>query len=505
MTYQFQKRDWPLQIEPREVQLEALAAGLGQPGFGYFLRMRLGKTLLAFAEFSILKEQGKVDWMFVICPNSIKEQWKEQIELVDELMPVSIHESYYKKRTGHFFEHNKHGGVFIINYESMKAFMEDFSFDMDPIIDSTRVYLVADESTKIKEPTAKMTKACLQLARQCAYKRVLTGKPTANSNADLWAQMSFIGATQLSFYQFQSYYVMRGGYLGKQVLSNINTADLQRRMKPYCYIAPDKYLKGFKKIYEPMRKINLTKDLQKLYKQMEDDLIFNLSNDVKITAPIALTQYLRLQQISSGIAGDVDGTQHNLIDPFDNPRIKVVREILDNEIDHKVIMPCRFRLSISNLEKVLIKDGHKVSILVGNLSPKEIEYQKELFNSGENNILLAQLQILSFGHTLCGPDNNPCDSMIFYENDFSLLNRMQSESRPEKMERDTPISYYDMFASKMDRYLISTLIKKEDASMALMGYVREHGLRPELSKPKKEDDYAASIDNESQEIGNTPF
>ena len=479
---------WPLEVEPRDVQLEALAAGKDKPGFAYFMRQRLGKTWTAFAEYTNLRNEGKVDWMVVICPNSIKVQWKEAIEEVDSFIPIRIYEANQKAKTVRWFTRNQKGGVFIINYESMKAFMDNFVNDDNKYFIPERTYVCADESTKIKDPSAKTTKACHDLAYLCAFKRVLTGKPRANSNADLWGQLKFIDATEYNFYQYKHRYVLMGGYLGRQYLEDINTEDLKRKMAPYCYIAPDKYLKGFAKVYEPMRRIRLPKELQEMYKKMEDDLIFELNSDTKISAPIALTRYLRLQQISSGVAGDIDGNQHNLIDPNHNPRIRVVREILDNEVDHKVIIPCRFRLSIDNLARVLTNDGHKVTKLVGNMTQEQIQENKKRFNEGDSNVMLAQLQVLSFGHTLPGPEDNPCDSMIYYENDFSLLNRMQSESRPEKFGRDTPISYYDLYASKMDRYLISALIKKEDASMALMGYSREHGLRPELAKEKQDAD-----------------
>ena len=72
-------------------------------------------------------------------------------------------------------------------------------------INTIRTYLVADESTKIKDPTKKSSKACLELASICSYKRVLTGKPTANSNADVWSQLKFISATERNYYQHKYY------------------------------------------------------------------------------------------------------------------------------------------------------------------------------------------------------------------------------------------------------------------------------------------------------------
>lgn len=471
---------WPFPDKPaREVQMRALAKGYGKYGFAYFMRQRLGKTLTAYAEYTLLREKGLVDWFILICKNDLKDQLRDAILEVDEYTPICTYESQNKARSDWYFEHNKKGGVFIINYESIKAFMDDQGWTkFNPL----RTYLVADESTKIKEPTAKMTKAAHELSSLCAYTRILTGKPTGNSNTDMWSQLKFIKATQRNFTQHKYYFSIVGGFQGRQSVGNINTEFLQREMEPHCYIAEDKYIKGFEKIYEPMRAVNLTGEQLASYKRMQDDLIMELSDGTEITAPIALVKYLRLQQISSGIAGDPDGVQHNIVDPALNPRIRVVKELIETEIDHKVIIPCRFTLSVDNLYKELTKDGYKCARMYGKaLMAKhelDIEDQKRKFNEQDYDVMIAQIGVLAYGHTLCATDEYPCDSMIFYENNFSLLDRSQCESRPEKYERQKPISYYDLFSSKMDKYILQALIRKEDASMALMGYAREYGIRP---------------------------
>jgi hypothetical protein len=271
-----------------------------------------------------------------------------------------------------------------------------------------------------------------------------------------------------------------GGFQGRQIVRSINTELLQSEIGPVSYIAEDKFVVGFEKVYEPMRFVPLGGRLLELYQTMQTELTFSLSTDTDITAPIILTKYLRLQQISSGIAGDENGVQHNLVPPGENPRIKIVKEILEGEIgEGKVIIVCRFRLSIDNLMQELHKAGYKVDALIGGMRPDDIDQVKRDFNEGNTQILIAQVQVLSFGHTLCAGDSNPCDSMIFYENDFSLINRAQAESRPEKMGRNKPISYYDLYASKMDKYILQSLIKKEEASLALLNYARSYGMRPD--------------------------
>lgn len=469
---------WPLEgIEPREVQLAALRAGYGKPGFAYFLRQRLGKTWLAYAEYKLLKEAGLVDWMVIICPNSIKKQWYDAIEEVDIYEPVCIYSSQKKDQSNYFFEKNKIGGVFIINYESVRSFYDDMGWAK---VNPLRTILVADESTKLADPDAKMTKACLEFAALCQYTRVLTGKPSKGSNADLWTQLKFIGATNRNFTQHKHFFTVVGGFQGRQSVMNVNTELLKQEMDPFSFVAGDKYVDGFKKVYEPPRKITMLGDQLRMYQAMEKELIVEITSDQKMTAPIVLVKYLRLQQISSGIGSakndeENEVTHFNLVEPHKNPRIKAVKEILDNETGAKTIIVCRFKLSIKNLKEELEKDGHKVAVMYGGMGAK-LDEQKKLFHEGSHDILLAQLQVLNFGHTLCGPDAFPCEDVIFYENNFSLIDRAQCESRPEKMGRTRPISYWDFYASQMDREMIRALIKKEDASIALMGYARDRGI-----------------------------
>lgn len=480
---------WPLEaIEPRQVQLDALRAGYGKYGFAYYMRQRLGKTFTAYAEYKLLKESGLVDWMVVICPNTIKQAWADEIERVDEYEPIRIYNSQSKQKVDKWLTKNNYGGVLIINYESLHAFIRE---DQHRKINPLRTYLVADESIKLADPDAKMTKAALGLAAMCLYTRVMTGKPSKGFNTDLWAQLKFINATERNFYQHKMVFTKGGSYLGAPS-ENANTEQLKAEMSPHCFIASDKYIDGFKKYYAPLRRITMVGEQKRMYDQMEKDLIaeiYGLSDEkVAMSAPIMLTKYLRLQQIASGlgvvnISEDVlvPVNEHiNIVPPENNPRIKEVKHLLSSEIDNKVIIVCRFRKSIENLRQELEKDGHKCSIMIGGMGP-ELDAQKRLFHEGDHDVCIAQLQVLAYGHTLHGPDAKPCTDMIFYENNFSLDNRAQAESRPEKYKENeiqSPITYWDLYSSDMDKKILQALIRKESASMALMGYARSRGVLP---------------------------
>ena len=51
--------------------------------------------------------------------------------------------------------------------------------------------MAVDESTTIKTPTAKRTKAILNLGKLAKYRRILTGSPVTKSPLDLYTQCGF--------------------------------------------------------------------------------------------------------------------------------------------------------------------------------------------------------------------------------------------------------------------------------------------------------------------------
>ena len=52
--------------------------------------------------------------------------------------------------------------------------------------------MAIDESTTIKNPTAKRTKAIVALGKEAYYKRILTGSPVTKSPLDLFSQCNFL-------------------------------------------------------------------------------------------------------------------------------------------------------------------------------------------------------------------------------------------------------------------------------------------------------------------------
>jgi SNF2 family DNA or RNA helicase len=69
--------------------------------------------------------------------------------------------------------------------------------------------MIVDESTTIKNRSAKRTKNIIELGRLAAYRRILTGSPVTKSPMDLFSQCMFLSPNALGF---KSYYAFQGRY-----------------------------------------------------------------------------------------------------------------------------------------------------------------------------------------------------------------------------------------------------------------------------------------------------
>jgi hypothetical protein len=434
----------------------------------------MGKTGTVLADFELLRRQGLADTLIVVCPNSLKYAWQDAI--CDEWnVPAFsyVYEASKRKQVPDCFRRKEGTAlILIINYDSLAAAVDYGYFNL---FDPRRAMIAFDQSTEIKNHGAQRTKAALKLARSFAYKRVLAGKPTSNGNHELWAQLKVIDATAMGFYGFRNTFCVLGGYMGKQVVGEQNTAYLRDTMAPHCFIAGDKYLAEFEpKIYAPIRHVGMTPNQTKAYKQMEKDFLIAMDSG-DITAAIALTKYLRLQQISSGFATSETGMETVIVEPHFNPRLKEVYNIIKEEVENKVIVFYKFQQSYDWLEDTLAE--FNPATIKGGMRGEAVEAQKRLFNTDPNcKVLIAQIEVAKMGHTLPGTDEMPCDTIIFYENNYSLITRSECEARPEKMGRKIPIEVIDLVSSAMDKEMVKALQKKENAAMALMGYSRKHGV-----------------------------
>ena len=476
--------------QPYEHQRIALERSYDKINYAYFMEMGCGKSKVLIDNMAWLYENKKIDTAIVVAPKGVYRNWQTS-EIPAHLHDDIEREVYVwnpnpnKTQKEHLVSGIKERGklrILLVNVEGfattkLKAFVEKF------VRDSTFL-LAVDESTTIKNPKAKRTKALVALGKAASYRRILTGSPVTKSPMDLYAQCGFMDKALLgfeSFYSFQGRYAITrtqrmGGHSFQQIVGYRNLDELSTKLEKFSYrVTKDEALDLPDKIYT-VRHVSLTDDQIKHYISLKNAAIALLEDGDLVSAPAVMTQLLRLQQVLCGHLMTDDG---DLVE-FKTRRIDALLETIE-EMSGGVIIWSRFRYDIRNIEAALKKAYGEESTVnyYGDTSDSDRELAIKRFQDRDARFFVGNPQTAGKGLTL-----NAASNVIYYANDFNLESRVQSEDRCHRIGQKNTVTYVD-FVSKgtVDEHIVKTLRAKIDLSAKTLGEEARQWL--ELS-PRKE-------------------
>jgi len=450
---------WPFSLPPLPVQAAALAAARGQDGFGFFMDPGTGKTGLTMAEFTLLADEGQVDVMLVVCPNNLCMNWKHEAHKMGFKFPVAIYPEKCPDR-----------GMWVFNYEKLitKAFD-----DINRVLARKKFYMVCDESHRIKNFKAKSSKSAIYIQDKARIRRVMTGTPLANNVVDLWAQLRAIDRNHphRNPYTFRNRYGVMGGWMGKQIVGTQREDELKAIIDSCSFSAKKK---DWMKTLPPKAYYTLSYEMTgkqaKMYRDIYKERFLAL-DDSEISAQMVITALMKMQQITSGFMMDDTGNVVSVCDWAETPKIQVVSEQL-HEIPNKVILFAHYRETIDRLCAMLDKD-HKQwtrAVIRGGSKKADVESAKKEFNDNDFcRFLVAQTASAKEGLTLLGSKLMPCDTTIFVENTYSIIDRTQAEDRNHRHGQESAqVSYYDLVGSSIEESIISALQDKTNLIETIM-------------------------------------
>jgi hypothetical protein len=445
------------------VQIAALDFARDKPGVGWFLEQGLGKTLCALAEYSWYEKLSEADRMIVVCPNSFKTGWIDEIEKHGFAFAEHVFQSI-KKEQAEIFINNHHNKppVFIINYEAVRLPGVLKALVMWAELGQT--YLAIDESIQIKGKS-QQTKAVHRLAAACKYVRLLTGRPQTQGPHDLWGQLKAIGLfPDMNFYAFRNTFCVMGGWQLKQVVGVRNAEYLARTMAPAVFQAKKKdWLPELPRKDFTIRDYAMSAEQLRQYAQMEHQFLLEIKTGV-ITVEVAVAKYAKLAQIQTGFIYDEQGNTHELVTPEKNPRLLLLRQLLEEETEGKVCVVYRHRAMLDVLIKALAQ--YDPAWIKGQMNPDDVEEQKLRFNNyAPCRVILLQCDASKYGHTLLGGPgaDDLCRTMVFFENSYSADTRDQIEDRIHRRgQTGESVLYVDLSGSDLDRRIVKALQRKDE-------------------------------------------
>jgi superfamily II DNA/RNA helicase/ATP:corrinoid adenosyltransferase len=183
--------------------------------------MGLGKTVQAIGAAIFKKEFFGFDRTLVICPASLKDQWKREIERFSDEKATIIEGSPDKRR--HIYE-NELDYFLIANYETVLR-------DLPVLKDDPPDYIILDEAQRIKNYETLTANTVKQIPKKHAL--VITGTPIENRLIDLYSIMDFLDPKILSpLWEFSYQHCYFDLVKRNKINGYYNLQGLKERLKP---------------------------------------------------------------------------------------------------------------------------------------------------------------------------------------------------------------------------------------------------------------------------------
>jgi superfamily II DNA or RNA helicase len=165
-------------------QAKTAAVAVERSGLGIFDSPGLGKTATAVATaFELMVNRHQANRTVVVVPGAVRTQWAQEITRFTGHTDVVVVKGDLKTRKAAYAQGADSRWV-VVNYD---VIARDIKLLL-PLV--TGSVLIADECHRLKNPTAKRTKAARQLASKASRRLALTGTPVENEPGEWFSVLS---------------------------------------------------------------------------------------------------------------------------------------------------------------------------------------------------------------------------------------------------------------------------------------------------------------------------
>lgn len=401
-----------------DYQEKALALTSDKDNSAFYYDMGLGKTFIGSERLRLYGERVNI----VVCQKSKIKDWCEHFK--EHYTDYAVFDLTNKKDMQAFMIYPIYKCIGIINYEL--AYRRE---ELRQLKDFT---MMLDESSMIKNETAKRTKFILSL--KPSHTILLSGTPTDGKYEFLYSQLRLLGwkITKTAYYnryiktELRSY----GGPMFRVVTGYKNVSELKAKLKEYGAV----FAKAEEVIKLPEKKfIKEYSTVSSDYKKFMKDRVIKI-DDKELTGDSTLSKRLYARMLCSAYSKD-----------------KIARLIdLVNSTSDRVIIFYNFNTELEVLRKVLF--DRPISIVNG-----QVKNLKE-YENNDNSVTLIQYQAGAMGLNL-----QKANRIIY----FSLPERSelfeQSKARICRIGQEKQCYYHIMMCHKsVEEKIYECLLMRKD-------------------------------------------
>lgn len=427
-----------------------------------FHEQGLGKTKIAIDLLLYWLDKRDMDTVLIVTKKQLVKNWIDEFAVHTYIKPKILSNN----KNDNFYVLNSPTKVIVTNFETLSTDKERIIL----FLKCRNVGIIIDESTKLKNPNAKLTKDFFELAPLFKIRTIMTGTPVANRPYDMWSQIYFLDqgeslgtdfiafkeATDLSNdlnknekkrYQFEKSV--------SQIYNKISAFSV-RETKNSCGIELPKkeYITDY---------VDFEKNQYVMYKTIIKELLIEIKRNGEYIIDddsSALKRLLRLIQVSSN-PRLIDETYRE-----ESAKEKKLDELLKEIVvnGEKCIVWSNY---IENIEYFSKKySQYHPEKIHGSLGINERNNSIDCFKKNSTcKVLFATPQAAKEGLTL-----TVANHVIFYDRGFNLDDYLQAQDRIHRISQKKKCFIYNIIVRKsIDEWIDKLLEAKQYAAFLAQG------------------------------------
>lgn len=477
---------------PYPHQREALDRCWGLDTSALFMEMGTGKTKVAADLNSARIMDAGVEAVVVLCPVAVRENWVDEWQKHCPLqgLPVFVVESMTPRQRERFVNGVCASERFVIiaGIESMQGEYKGGSAykALTACLKGRRYSIVVDESHLVKNADKNRSRNAEAIAEGAQFKTIMTGTPITANVFDLYQQFQVLDPEILGFgnyYGFRSRYAVMGGYENKEIVGHKNLEELMDTVRPYVYECTKKDKLDLPDKLYTKRMVTMSKEQARVYKELDagvESMVRDMSREgveIELIVDQVLAKYNALQQITGGFVKHTEEGDRRtawLVEPKDNPKIRELVAVLEENPGAKVIVWAKFRDEIAAIVQVLSEKYGQSSVVEyhGGVPAADRPTEIARFKNGGARFFVANQQTGGTGLTI-----NESNLVVYFSNGLKLVDRAQSEDRNHRIGQKSDVLYIDLVCrGSVDVDIIRSIANKKDvADFVREQLVRSHG------------------------------
>lgn len=457
-----------------------------------------GKTSVILTVYEKLKQEGKVNALFVVGPPSCFGPWKREFELTLGRIPrVKIFSGSQSLARKNEYFNSFHTGneLFLTTFQTLSNDRNEVKelFNRKGI----NVFFVVDEAHYIKQIGGIWASALLILSQYAKYKCILTGTPLPRSYADIFNMFDFLygrlnplnSETKIRIKLLED---AHDDISAKDILKRDIGPLFYRVRKPDLGLRPPIFHNPFvikmnqyeRLIYEAIKR--------KIINYSKEDYLKNIDLVLKLRR----CRVMRLRQSASYVkllAKSIDGYTEDIIedkkdlrniiynyDRLERPAKLIFLSDLIKKIvskDKKVIIWANFIDTLKLVKKYLTKEGFNGELIYGDTPTEQASVHEAMTREkivDKFKDIKSGLDILILNPAACAESislHQTCFHAVYYDLSYNCAQYLQSLDRIHRVggsEINIANYYFLQYEDTIDQDIKDNLDKKAERMYSII-------------------------------------